>query len=464
MSARRQQPESARILLGLLRDHPVPEDIEIAVLRVEDDESDESNLSSADKYPRNAFAKQGAHLGLNAFDLPKLARDFRDDYRSIRSDFRRAHRQHTGNDPDDDKEQALSSQIIDATTCLLVLCPDHATAWSDRKRALSLMERQCKCGRSEDRSSGALCFVSELNFLDILFSQHSKAPNSWTHRKWICRKIVNGLTFSASNERSTRGNWETLQTWAGREIDVCTRVAEKFPKNYYAWTHRSFVVQLVITSCFANGCPRIIEPVTDFLSEELTFSKSWLSTHISDHSAVHYGSETLRKIFAWYRSISCADVATNRKNACRRSCLAEAKLALSGAGDLCSRYASHEAIWIWRRLCATVVIEILSSVLGYGHVSPANVDAELRDFVQNEVLLLSEEKIENSLDCRDLRDGNEDRSMRVHSLTYILWVLDQLKRHNCNIWCSDLDVLHQSLVEKLARKQCIASNLWRVQC
>jgi len=60
----------------------------------------------------------------------------------------------------------LTSRILDTISCLLLVCPDHSTAWADRRRALL----------GDDASVIDECFLQrELDFCNLLFTQHSKA-------------------------------------------------------------------------------------------------------------------------------------------------------------------------------------------------------------------------------------------------------------------------------------------------
>ena len=156
-------PASVSILSGLLR-RPTkydennnggggggvfvaPIDLSVTVLRADEDDEDE--------WPRRAFAKEGAHLGVHAGDVPRLLREFRDYHLELRRRRRR-----DGNDDVD--------SMLDATACHLLLCPDQSTAWADRRRVLLLS------GVSNSDVSNQY-LENELAFLDLLFTQHSKA-------------------------------------------------------------------------------------------------------------------------------------------------------------------------------------------------------------------------------------------------------------------------------------------------
>ena len=66
-------------------------------------------------------------------------------------------------------------------------------------------------------------------------------------------------------------------TWAQHEIQLCKKVADRFPKNYYAWTHRSFVIRSIAEKwsdleSMTGGPLAIVAPlltISDLLKEEV---------------------------------------------------------------------------------------------------------------------------------------------------------------------------------------------------
>ena len=112
----------------LLQDKP--NEFDIAIL---------SDQASDEDYPDTAIVYQNGCLAVNALDLPRLASDVRRDYWQSRGEH---------NNPES------------STKCLLLLCPDHATAWADRRRHML-------------RTQGNL--PHELYFLNLLMTKHTKA-------------------------------------------------------------------------------------------------------------------------------------------------------------------------------------------------------------------------------------------------------------------------------------------------
>ncbi len=158
------QPSPLTQLITLLiNEEPNPTQLEITILpdRIykdndHDDNNDKNDHDDSDYY----FLKDGIHLGIHAPNLPTLARIFRKEYYSLRKSLLPfILRKDRGNDE-------IIQKLWEATSGLLLLCPDHATAWSDRKRILLFFN-----GKNDNDS----LWKQEIEYLNLLCSQHSKA-------------------------------------------------------------------------------------------------------------------------------------------------------------------------------------------------------------------------------------------------------------------------------------------------
>lgn len=154
------QPSPLTQLITLLtNEEPNPTQLEITILpdRIYNDKDDKNDDDDSDYY----FLKDGIHLGIHAPNLPTLARIFREEYYSLRKSLlpfisRKDH------------ENDEIPKLWEATSGLLLLCPDHATAWSDRKRMLLFF-----IGKNDNDNDSL--WKQEIEYLNLLFSQHSKA-------------------------------------------------------------------------------------------------------------------------------------------------------------------------------------------------------------------------------------------------------------------------------------------------
>ena len=173
------QPNSAKLLTNLLKQDPLPTELEITILSVDEDTDCESQNLTATTYPSRSFCKVNVHLGIHAPDLPKLARDFRGEYSFLHNAFRKLYRHCKVGafefDPLPETQSGdgftLQKRLRDSTTCLLLLCPDHLTAYADRR--LMIINSST---RFQNDTHGEITFLmEEIQFLDLLFTQHSKA-------------------------------------------------------------------------------------------------------------------------------------------------------------------------------------------------------------------------------------------------------------------------------------------------
>lgn len=116
-----------------------PTEFDIAILS----EKESENVQDAIVLQSDTF------LGVNALNLPYLARDVRHDYWECRK-----------------KKETLEN----VTKCLLLLCPDHATAWADRRRHLLRLLDDTTSSKQRQEA-----LRDELDFLNLLMTKHTKA-------------------------------------------------------------------------------------------------------------------------------------------------------------------------------------------------------------------------------------------------------------------------------------------------
>ena len=146
-----------------------------------------------------------------------------------------------------------------------------------------------------------------------------------------------------------------------REVKTCIDVAEKYPKNYYAWTHRRYLWDLFNTpwSNFDLGDRRRRlkwrEAFILLLETELMVGmwQEWLQKHPADHSAVHYSCQVLdlllNHLLAFHLE-SEGEAPTDRKMA------SLSFSALQQVQILLLKYShENESLWILRRITYKVL-------------------------------------------------------------------------------------------------------------
>lgn len=99
------------------------------------------------------------------------------------------------------------------------------------------------------------------------------------------------------------------------ELRLCQRSITLYPRNYYAWNHRHWLLTLVMRD-------------NNRLDQEYQVTCRWIENNISDHSGLRYLEEVL-KIHTVTSHVPWLEA-------------------------LLERYPGHESLWCHRRYCATL--------------------------------------------------------------------------------------------------------------
>lgn len=336
-------------LCSILNTEPIPKQLELTILPLEDDNT--------------PLLKEDIYLGIHFPCLPKLSRDFRSIYKSLKNEVVDTGSEHFGD------------QMMKVLTCLLLVCPDHATAWADRRR---IILRKLNQEPQMDDDENLKVLEKELDYLDLLFTQHSKATNAWAYRIWVWKKIA---YFYMKNEsmhfkpESTEIQSKTLHDVLTKEIRMCNLIAEKYPKNYYCWTYRLNVISHYVEF------NRNEFAVKQLMESEINWlTNVWLQQHVSDHSAAHYGGEILRM---------CLELCTDDSESDNVSWHLRYLSKIMWNGDnsckfYVEKFPSNEVVWIWRRICSRLLLECLSKRM-HG-ISKEEYLQFVTEFVNKEIL------------------------------------------------------------------------------
>jgi hypothetical protein len=147
----RQSPVVQR-LVGLLKQEPT--DFEITILYSDLPQRKPASIEDVDLEQSILLAE--GHLGLDARAFPFLVREIRNDYKQCKQGKETNH-----------------ELMMDSTACLLLVNPDHATGWADRRRSLLRLSNSDTNNSSND---GPICWWRrEHSYLNLLMTQHSKA-------------------------------------------------------------------------------------------------------------------------------------------------------------------------------------------------------------------------------------------------------------------------------------------------
>ncbi|KAF9421319.1 Protein prenyltransferase alpha subunit repeat-containing protein 1 [Podila epigama] len=163
------------------------------------------------------------------------------------------------------KDQDRVRKVLEATSCIMILSPDTFMAANARKRLVL---------------EGLIDPHKEIKFLDMVltFPRNCKSSGAWHHRKWLLCHIFK--------------DYETVPldpSVVEEQLKTCHAAAERYPKCYYAWTMRHWLVEQLGKHWWKVGIKddstslqddRLLLP----LERELQTMRLHMDRNVSDHS------------------------------------------------------------------------------------------------------------------------------------------------------------------------------------
>lgn len=126
---------------------------------------------------------------------------------------------------------------------ILFINPEHYTCWNIRRMEIEKNEN--------------FDFIKEFQYTNLIQTKYPKCEVIWNYKKWMMKKMK-----KVTNE------------FIEKELDHCSKCSEIYPRNYYAWAYRVFLL-----NNFKND---------DILNMEFKKMMEWIPRHVSDHSAIHH--------------------------------------------------------------------------------------------------------------------------------------------------------------------------------
>jgi hypothetical protein len=206
-------------------------------------------------------------------------------------------------------------------------------------------------------------------------------------------KITNGKSLD-------NDSFALIVNLVQEEIAICTRVAERYPKNYYAWTHRRYLLGQLQNLVQEAKNNTIAQNFISLLQNEWSTILNWLKTHVSDHSAVHYGGQVLE---FWLESIQDDEESVT---------IQVMMGTLESARSLVDTYQEHEALWMFRRV---VVVTVM------GHCSRKAND------LQTVLAVIWNQDIEQVHQTTIANRDSLSLDRPDHAWSYVMWVLVQMR-------------------------------------
>ncbi|CAI2172382.1 10825_t:CDS:10 [Funneliformis geosporum] len=350
--------------------------------------------------------------------------------------------------------------LKESTRCMLLINADCYSALNTRyiSRDLLLLFHSFTCNHLDP--------INELKFIDLLFTfpKHTKHSTIWFHRKWLVLMIHQQFSFD-----------DHISSWQ-HEIFISRRVAELYPKNYYAWTYRHWILQNISNNSLQSK---------SFFDEELKIMKSWVQKNISDYSGFQHLQRCLIRLSKYYDN-SFGDL----HGISRKDILERVNLQLQNQGlknnnnlvvilwyreiqftkDLILRYPGHESLWyhlrflsfgwIWLKLSGYLNNSIkIKCVDDKETIDQQNYNPIVKEWPDLEKELEFSRHCIRQVDLIINQDDNERLELMViqkqNALAFELWISELNGRTR-----NDIDV--KELIVKLANIS-INSNYYIVQ-
>ena len=209
-------------------------------------------------------------------------------------------------------DQSKGFHLSFITQVLLMLNPEHMTAWNHRKSLLVL---------------GCISVSDEIKVMDLILGKFPKSPETFAHRKYVVQRSMNTLE-SASG---TLMRNEIID----HELKICILTADKYPNNYNSWSHRIWVM-----TTFVWGTSQ----TDDYIKQEQDTMTTFVNGHISDYSGFHYKQFLVKTVCEKF-SKSDMDLIFHR----------EMKESL----EMISYFPDHEALWCHRKALLNLYMNYL---------------------------------------------------------------------------------------------------------
>jgi hypothetical protein len=116
-------------------------------------------------------------------------------------------------------------------------------------------------------------------------------------------------------------NHSNIQVCIQKEFQVCAKASSAYPRNYYAWTYRYWIL--------SNYCH-----CKDTLVQEYNDTRRWIELNISDYSGFQYLQQLMKLLLPTL----------------------DRDRHLGWVNGLVIKYPGHESLWCHKRYCSDIYI------------------------------------------------------------------------------------------------------------
>jgi hypothetical protein len=164
-----------------------------------------------------------------------------------------------------------------STRALCLLNGYFHTGWNVRRRLV--LDRHLTVG-------------PELAFSAVVLTVHPKSDTVWRYRRWLLQPdraaprgtqtpTLPGDGLDADADAGGADDAHARHAALLRtELTACTAAADRYPKLYYAWVHRQWVLEQLAKLAE--------EPIWGTIAAELAHVAAWAAKNVTDYSALHH--------------------------------------------------------------------------------------------------------------------------------------------------------------------------------
>lgn len=153
---------------------------------------------------------------------------------------------------------AAATELHRATRALLLVNANHYAAWAARRSLVSRLQRTRE---------------KELSLSSLILTKHPKSAQTWEYRRWLLSE-------------------DNVHSWAAGELALAQRLTHYYAKNYYAWTHRLWIMQ-ALAERSAGETTDTRAAALHCLEAELEATAAWQRANLGDHCAYHHEQAVL---------------------------------------------------------------------------------------------------------------------------------------------------------------------------
>lgn len=287
-----------------------------------------SKLQPRDLYPLTLFSQtqlvipQKPLYGIFAYAAQRLARDYpRNTVRELLQCVRASSNAlvYMRSSPESQhKRQDLDS----LTRIMMIQNPEHARALNIRKMLVRFQILQSVCDDDiESRADNVVRAELEWTSLILGIASHAKVGLLWHHRRWLLTLLASGTTSTSPYCSISRVRLQVDSLKA--ELEVVDKCAQKYPRNYMAWSHRNWLLHSIV----GGGA--------DMVQGQLEKMSAHMYTNTKDHTAAQHIIQFLLLLQRQSGSKTLYE-----------GCLVSMQ---ETACDLVARYPDRETVWLFLR-------------------------------------------------------------------------------------------------------------------